>query len=216
MTAMATTDLNLGALSEHLASAAAALKDGYVIVAPLENSYALVADAFFHDAVRALHVLRGDELGVSAQVMIGSGTAVDGIAREISEPVRALINNFWPGQLSINLKPQRGLNWDLGDGQQLDSFSVRVPRAEFIQKLAKAHGPLAVASAARAGKSPITDPNNLTFTELEVAAIFSVGPITQGPATTVIAGDRDPARIMRVGAISADQITAIAPDISGE
>ena len=213
---MATIDLNSGALSEHLASATAALKDGYVIVAPLENSYALVADAFFHDAVRALHVLRGDELGVSAQVMIGSSAAVDGIAREISEPVRKLIDKFWPGQLSINLKPQRGLNWDLGDGQQLDSFSARVPSADFILQLAKMHGPLAVASAALAGKSPITNPNDLTFTELEVAAIFSVGSITQGPATTVIAGDRDPARIMRVGAISADQITAIAPDISGE
>ena len=214
MTAMATTDLNSGALSEHLASAAATLKDGYVIVAPLESSYALVADAFFHDAVRALHVLRGDELGVSAQVMIGSSAAVDGIAREISEPVRALINNFWPGQLSINLKPQRGLNWDLGDGQQLDSFSVRVPSADFILQLAKMHGPLAVASAALAGKSPITNPNDLTFTELEVAAIFSVGPITQGPATTVVAGDSEPARIVRLGAISAEQITAIAPDIS--
>ena len=211
---MATIDLNSGALSEHLASAAAALKDGYVIVAPLENSYALVADAFFHDAVRALHVLRGDELGISAQVMIGSSAAVDGIAREISEPVRKLIDSFWPGQLSINLKPQRGLNWDLGDGQQLDSFSVRVPSADFILQLAKAHGPLAVASAAPAGNSPITDPFDLTFTELEVAAIFSVGSITQGPATTVVAGDSEPAHIVRVGAISAEQITAIAPDIS--
>ena len=211
---MATIDINSGAISEHLANAAAALKDGYVIVAPLENSYALVADAFFHDAVRALHVLRGDELGVSAQVMIGSSAAVDGIAREISEPVRKLINNFWPGQLSINLKPQRGLNWDLGDGQQLDSFSVRVPSADFILQLAKAHGPLVVASAAPAGNSPITDPFDLTFTELEVAAIFSVGSITQGPATTVVAGDSEPARIVRVGAISAEQITAIAPDIS--
>ena len=211
---MATIDINSGAISEHLANAAAALKDGYVIVAPLENSYALVADAFFHDAVRALHVLRGDELGVSAQVMIGSSAAVDGIAREISEPVRKLINNFWPGQLSINLKPQRGLNWDLGDGQQLDSFSVRVPSADFILQLAKAHGPLAVASAAPAGNSPITDPFDLTFTELEVAAIFSVGSITQGPATTVVAGDSEPAHIVRVGAISAERITAIAPDIS--
>jgi L-threonylcarbamoyladenylate synthase len=74
---MATIDINSGAIGEHLAKAAAALKDGYVIVAPLENSYALVADAFFHDAVRALHVLRGDELGVSAQVMIGSRTVIN-------------------------------------------------------------------------------------------------------------------------------------------
>jgi tRNA threonylcarbamoyl adenosine modification protein (Sua5/YciO/YrdC/YwlC family) len=211
---MATIDLNSGELSEHVAKAASALKDGYVIVVPLENSYALVADAFFHDAVRALHVLRGDQLGISAQVVIGSSAAIDGIAREISEPIRALIKNFWPGLLSLNLKPQRGLNWDLGDGQQLDSFSVRMPSADFIQQLAKIHGPLAVASAALAGKSPITDPSDLTFTELEVAAIFSIGPITQGLASTVVAGDSEPARIVRLGAISAEQITAIAPDIS--
>jgi tRNA threonylcarbamoyl adenosine modification protein (Sua5/YciO/YrdC/YwlC family) len=213
---MAIIDLKSGELSDHLAKAAAALKDGYVIVAPLENSYALVADAFFHDAVRAMHVLRGDELGISAQVIIGSSTAVDGIARDLTEPARALMANFWPGLLSLNLKPQRGLNWDLGDGQQLDSFSVRVPSAEFIQKLAKAHGPLAVASAARAGKSPITDPNDLAFTDLEVAAIFSTGLIPQGPASTIVAADSDKPRIIRVGAISAQEITRIAPDISGE
>ena len=211
---MATIDLNSGALSEHLASATAALKDGYVIVAPLENSYALVADAFFHDAVRALHVLRGDALGVTAQVLISSPAAIDGIVREVSDSARALMEKFWPGLLSLNLKPQRGLNWDLGDGQQLDLISVRVPAAEFILELAKVHGPIAIASAALAGKPAISDPAELNFTDVEVAAIFSVGPLEQGPATTVVACDGDTPRIVRIGAISAEQITAIAPDIS--
>ena len=213
---MAIIDLKSGELSEHLAKAAAALKDGYVIVAPLENSYALVADAFFHDAVRAMHVLRGDELGISAQVIIGSSSAIDGIARDVTEPARALMANFWPGLLSLNLKPQRGLNWDLGDGQQLDSFSVRVPSAEFILQLAKTHGPLAVASAALSGKPAISDPIELNFSEIEVAAIFSSGPLTQGLASSVVACDGDKPRIIRVGAISAQEITRIAPDISGE
>lgn len=213
---MAIIDLKSGELSEHLAKAAAALKDGYVIVAPLENSYALVADAFFHDAVRAMHVLRGDELGISAQVIIGSSSAIDGIARDVTESARALMANFWPGLLSLNLKPQRGLNWDLGDGQQLDSFSVRVPSAEFILQLAKTHGPLAVASAALSGKPAISDPIELNFSEIEVAAIFSSGPLTQGLASSVVACDGDKPRIIRVGAISAQEITRIAPDISGE
>jgi tRNA A37 threonylcarbamoyladenosine synthetase subunit TsaC/SUA5/YrdC len=124
--------------------------------------------------------------------------------------------NFWPGLLSLNLKPQRGLNWDLGDGQQLDSFSVRVPSAEFILQLAKTHGPLAVASAALSGKPAISDPIELNFSEIEVAAIFSSGPLTQGLASSVVACDGDKPRIIRVGAISAQEITRIAPDISGE
>jgi L-threonylcarbamoyladenylate synthase len=211
---MAIIDLNSGSQSEHIAKAAAALIDGYVIVVPLENSYALVADAFFHDAVRALHVLRGDALGVTAQVLISSPAAIDGIAREVSDSARALMEKFWPGLLSLNLKPQRGLNWDLGDGQQLDLISVRVPAAEFILELAKVHGPIAIASAALAGTPAISDPAELNFTDVEVAAIFSVGPLEQGPATTVIACDGDAPRIVRVGAISAEQITAIAPAIS--
>jgi tRNA threonylcarbamoyl adenosine modification protein (Sua5/YciO/YrdC/YwlC family) len=213
---MAIIDLNSGNQNDHLAKAAAALKDGYVIVAPLENSYALVADAFFHDAVRALHVLRGDALGVAAQVLISSPAAIDGIAREVSDAARALMTNFWPGLLSLNLKPQRGLNWDLGDGQQLDSFSVRVPTAQFISELAKVHGPLAVASAALSGKSAISDPSELNFSDIEVAAIFSSGPLEQGPASTVVATEGGSLRIVRVGAISAEQITAIAPDISAQ
>jgi len=211
---MAIIDLNSGSQSEHIAKAAAALKDGYVIVVPLENSYALVADAFFHDAVRSLHVLRGDALGVAAQVLISTPAAIDGIAREVSDDARALMEKFWPGLLSLNLKPQRGLNWDLGDGQQLDLFSVRVPSAEFILELAKVHGPIAIASAALVGKPAISDPAELNFTEVEVAAIFSTGQLEPGPASTVVACDGDAPRIVRVGAISADKITAITPAIS--
>jgi len=211
---MAFIDLNSGSQSEHIAKAAAALKDGYVIVVPLENSYALVADAFFHDAVRSLHVLRGDALGVAAQVLISTPAAIDGVAREVSDDARALMEKFWPGLLSLNLKPQRGLNWDLGDGQQLDLISVRVPSAEFILELAKVHGPIAIASAALAGKPAISDPAELNFTEVEVAAIFSTGQLEPGPASTVVACDGDAPRMVRIGAISAEQITAITPAIS--
>ena len=108
-------DINSGDIKEHIAKAVAALKDGYIIIAPLENSYALVADAFFHDAVRAMHVLRDDRLGIAAQVMVASAQSIDGIAREISSDARALMAEFWPGLLSLNLKPQLGLNWDLGE-----------------------------------------------------------------------------------------------------
>jgi len=94
---MARYELSQGELAEHVATAVAALKDGYVIVAPLEHSYALVADAFFHDAVRALHVLRGDALGVAAQVAIASRGSIDGIARSISADARRLMETFGLG-----------------------------------------------------------------------------------------------------------------------
>ena len=208
---MALIDLNSGNQSDHIAKAAAALKDGYVIVAPLENSYALVADAFFHDAVRALHVLRGDELGISAQVMIGSSAAVDGIAREISEPVRKLIDNFWPGQLSINLKPQRGLNWDLGDAGQLDRFSVRMPSHEFLKALITETGPLAVASASMAGHDPMLEISQLNLLGHEIALVVDSGVITPVQRSSQVEIELTETRLVREGAISQSEIQKVIP-----
>jgi len=213
---MARHDLAQGDLSEHVATAVAALKDGYVIVAPLEHSYAFIADAFFHDAVRALHVLRGDALGVAAQVAIASHGSIDGIARSISADARTLMENFWPGLLSLNLKPQAGLNWDLGDGNTLDQISVRIPKSEFILEVLKKSGPVAIASAALAGKAAITDSSDISFLDSEVAAIFTAGALPAGGASTVIDLTGFRSRITRQGAISLSEITALVPDISHE
>ena len=213
---MAIYNLLEGNREDHLHEAVKAIGDGYVIVAPLENGYVLLADAFFHDAVRSLHVLRGDALGVAAQVLIPSMETLDGIAREVSDQARALMVKFWPGPLSMNLRPQKGLNWDLGDMQKLDQMSVRVPASEFVLELLKRNGPLAVASAAAASKSPILDPAELNFSDSEVAAIFTQGVIAPGPLTTIIESDDSGSRIKREGAISTDEIIAVAPDNSGD
>ncbi len=211
---MARHELSQGDLSEHVATAVTALKDGYVIVAPMEHSYALIADAFLHDAVRAMHVLRGDALGVAAQVAIANRDSIDGITRNISAEARLLMQNFWPGLLSLNLKPQAGLNWDLGDGNSLDQISVRIPNSEFILEVLKKSGPLAIASAALVGNLPISDPADISYLDSDLAAVFVAGVLPKGGASTVIDLTGIRARIVRDGAISLSEITALVPDIS--
>ena len=211
---MAHHDLLQGELSEHVATAVAALKDGYLIVAPLEHSYALMADAFMHDSVRAMHVVRGDALGVAAQVAIANRDLIDGIARDVSTEARLLMQNFWPGLLSFNLKPQAGLNWDLGDGNTLDLISVRVPDSQFILEVLKKSGPVAIASAALVGSDAISDPADISYLDSDVAAIFTAGVLPKGGASTVIDLTGIRKRIVREGAISGGEITALVPDIS--
>jgi tRNA threonylcarbamoyl adenosine modification protein (Sua5/YciO/YrdC/YwlC family) len=213
---MARHDLSQGDFSEHVAIAVAALKDGYVIVAPLEHSYALITDAFFHDSVRAMHVLRGDALGVAAQVAIANRDSIDGIARDISSDARLLMQNFWPGLLSLNLKPQAGLSWDLGDGNTLDQISVRIPDSQFILEVLKKSGPVAIASAALVGSAAINDSADISFLDSEVAAIFDAGVLPEGGASTVIDLTGIRTRIVREGVVSLTEITALVPDISHE
>jgi len=211
---MARIDISKGYDPQSISSAIKAIRDGYVIVAPLENGYALLADAFFHDAVRSLHVLRRDSLGTAAQVLIPAAKTLEGIAREIPEEVTKLSSVFWPGLLSLSVKPQRGLNWDLGDEQKLDQISVRVPSIGFVHSLLQESGPLAVASASVAGTSATIKSAEIRFGENEVALIFDSGDISPTLPSTIVECDVNGLRVRRIGALGANQLTSVIPSIS--
>ncbi len=195
--------------TEHVALAAKSLRDGFVIVAPHENGYVFLADAFSPDSVRAMHVLRGDDLGVACQVLVADQSAIEGLSREVSDDIRALTQSFWPGPLSLTLRPQLGLSWDLGDGGNLDWFSVRSPRHLFLQKLLKETGPLASASAALVGHPPLLDSDGLKLLGHEIALLVTDGVIDPMPASTVIEIDKSQARLVREGAISKSDIEKV-------
>ena len=101
-------DLKKGELSRHIKKAAKAIADGYIIAIPLEFSYVYVCDAFKQDSVRAMHVLRGDPLFTASQVLVSSTKTAQGVVREITPEIAALMKKFWPGMLSMNLRPQTG------------------------------------------------------------------------------------------------------------
>ena len=198
-------------ISEHVGVAAKCIRDGFVIIAPHENGYVYLCDAFSEDSVRAMHVLRGDALGVAAQVLIASHLQVEGIARDITEDARALMKAFWPGALSLTLRPQRGLNWDLGDAGELDRVSTRMPSHEFLQALIKETGPLAVASASMAGHQPILEISQLNIQGHEVAMIVDAGVINPAQRSSQVEIELAETRLVREGAISQSEIQKVIP-----
>jgi tRNA threonylcarbamoyl adenosine modification protein (Sua5/YciO/YrdC/YwlC family) len=209
-------DLKNGELTRHVNKAAKAIADGFIIVIPMEHSYAYVCDAFRSDSVRALHVLRGDPLFTAAQVIVGSTKTAEGIVREITPEVKGLMKKFWPGMVSMNLRPQIGLSWDLGDNNQLDRVSVRIPKAKFAKALVSQTGPLAVASASRKGMPSPQALSDVMVLDSDVALKFDNGKLRKGPVSTVIEADETGVRVLRVGAVSLDEIQAIVPGATGE
>ena len=206
-------DLKQGETKKHIARALKSLRDGYVIVAPLEHGYVYLADAFSPFAVRAMHVLRGDELGVAAQVLGHSAQTIQGITRDISEDAQVMMDQFWPGMLSLTLKPNRSLNWDLGDDQALDAVSVRVPKSKFVRALLKESGPLAVASASPAGSEPMLKLNRTQLKEWDIAVAFDNGALKSGPSSSIVDFSEGQPRIIRAGAISVAEMTEVIPHI---
>jgi len=208
-------DLKKGELNRHVNKAAKAIADGYIIVIPMENSYAYVCDAFRSDTVRQMHVLRGEPLDTAAKVMVGSVKTTEGIIREVTPEIKGLMKKFWPGMLSLNLRPQLGLSWDLGDNNQLDRISVRIPRAKFAKALVTQTGPLAVASASRKGMAPPKSLDDIYVLDSDVALKFDNGNLRKGPSSTVIEADETGVRMLREGAISLAEIQAIVPGATG-
>jgi tRNA threonylcarbamoyl adenosine modification protein (Sua5/YciO/YrdC/YwlC family) len=209
-------DLKKGELTRHVNKAAKAIADGHIIIVPMEHSYAYVCDAFRADTVRAMHVLRGDPLFTAAQVIVGSTQTAEGIVREITPEIKGLMKKFWPGMLSFNLRPQLGLSWDLGDNNQLDRVSVRIPKAKFAKALVSQTGPLAVASASRKGMPSPKALGDVMVLDSGVALKFDNGNLRKGPISTVIEADETGVRVLRVGAISLAEIQAIVPGATGE
>ena len=196
---------------EHVGVAARCIRDGFVIVAPHENGYVYLCDAFSEDSVRAMHVLRGDALGVAAQVLIADHSQIEGLARDVTEDARALMKAFWPGALSLTLRPQLGLNWDLGDAGELDRVSIRMPSHEFLQALIKETGPLAVASAAMAGHQPIVEISQLDLQGHEVAMVIDAGVINTVTRSSQVEIEPTQTRLVREGAISQSEIQKVIP-----
>jgi L-threonylcarbamoyladenylate synthase len=204
-------DLKKGELSRHVNKASKAIADGFIIIIPMEHSYAFACDAFNQDAVRAMHVLRGDPLFTAAQVIVGNVKTTDGILREITPEIKALMKNFWPGMVSLNVRPQLGLSWDLGDNNQLDRVSVRIPKAKFAKALVAQTGPLAIASASRKGMPVAKSLADVFVLESDVALKFNNGNLRKGPISTVIEADETGVRVLREGAISLAEIQKIVP-----
>ncbi|MBC7463614.1 MAG: Sua5/YciO/YrdC/YwlC family protein [Actinobacteria bacterium] len=206
-------DIREGDLDEHVEQARQWIASGFIIVAPLEHGYAFLADAFSHDAVRAIHVLRGDDLGVVAQVMVADTSVLSGITREVPTGARTLMDAFWPGLLSFTLLPHRGLSWDLGDDKRLDEVSVRVPSSEFMLRLLRKTGPLAVASAARVGQPATLDVSSIPALDRDLAGIFHAGELESGPSSTIVLATETELLVERVGAITLEQLAEVLPAI---
>ena len=122
---------------------------------PTDTVYGIGADAFDPDAVRRLLAGQGPRPGDAAA---GAGprrppsTRCAGTCRRWA---RALVEEFWPGPLTLVCRQQASLQWDLGDTR--GTVAVRMPDDEVALEILERTGPLAVSSANLTGRPAATD-----------------------------------------------------------
>ena len=190
------------------------LKSGEVIIAAAEHGYVYLADAFDKDAVKAIHILRGDRTNVVAQVFIGDIKVLSGITARLTQEHDNLLKAFWPGLLSVTMKSQLALSWDLGDERRLGKVNVRLPNRKFLNTILLKTGPLAAASVALTGESAVLDLTKVSIYESDIGVIFDEGQLASGQLSTWIDISENEITVVRVGDISLEKLRSIVPTIS--
>lgn len=137
-----------------------------------------------------------------------------GITTSLTLQQEGLLDKFWPGLLSVTLKSQAGLTWNLGDDRRLGKVNLRSPKSKFISAILEQSGPLATSSAALVGKPTILDLATLTIYESDIGAIFDEGLLPAGPLSTWVEFSENEITLQRVGAITLEQLRASVPTIS--
>lgn len=193
-----------------------AIRDGQVIVAPIEHSYVFVADAFNHGAVAKIHQLRGDDLGIATQVIIRDASVVKGIGYGFHEGAEALAKYFWPGLLTIITPAQRGLTWNLGDSKELGKVALRVPSNRFMTALLALSGPLAIAYASLAKGKPPKNTTMIPALDKDLAYIIDAGELAEHPSgagSTIVEIRNKELHVIREGAISIEELITTHPSV---
>ena len=181
---------------------------GGLVVLPTDTLYGVGCDPFNPSAVDALFVAKQRGRDLPLPVLVHTWRQVAGLVDEVPEQAQALFAAWWPGPLTVVLRQAQGIGWDLGDSR--GTVAVRMPKQTFALALIQRTGPLAVSSANRSGApTPSTMPGIVEQLGDHVGVFFDAGPAPSGPASTIVDLSGPRPRLLREGAIPAEEIERV-------
>lgn len=192
---------------EALEAAATAVKDGKLIVLPTDTVYGIGADAFNKDAVQALLDAKGRGREFPPPVLIGDPNVMHALGLDIPPIIEDLVEEYWPGALTVIVKAQPSLHWDLGNTK--GTVALRMPDHEAAIALLKKTGPLAVSSANKHGGDAAKSVMDAAVQLGDAVEVYVDGGKSRiGESSTIIDATVNPPEILRRGALSEEEIVA--------
>jgi len=197
--------------------AAAILRDGGLVAFPTETVYGLGANALDPAAVARIFAAKQrpswDPVIVHVAGPVGANAMVEGLVAAPPENARKLMEAFWPGPLTLLLPRSAAVPDSVTAGRPL--VGVRMPSHPVaLELIGRAGVPIAAPSANTFGRiSPTTAAHVLEDLDGRIDAILDAGPTDHGVESTVLDPCQSPMIIYRPGAVTADQIRAVAGEV---
>jgi tRNA threonylcarbamoyl adenosine modification protein (Sua5/YciO/YrdC/YwlC family) len=195
-------------LEAGLAAATTAIRAGELVVLPTDTVYGLGADAFDPAAVRRLLDAKGRGRDMPPPVLVGSAATLDALAGALPGWARDLVEHYWPGPLTVVVREQSSLQWDLGEAR--GTVAVRMPDDPVALELLGRTGPLAVSSANLTGRPAATDADQAAeMLADKVAVILDAGPTLDDRPSTIVDCTAGQPRVLRVGAVPVEELRGL-------
>lgn len=193
-----------------LSRAAEILRAGGTVALPTETVYGLGANALDGVAVEKIFIAKQRPAWDPVIVHVCDERMLDAVAAKLPERARKLIAAFWPGPLTLLLPRSAAIPDCVTAGRPL--VGVRMPAHPVALELIRLAGvPVAAPSANLFGRiSPTTADHVLADLDGRIDAVIDAGPTVHGVESTVLDPNREPMLIYRPGAITAEQIRAVA------
>jgi tRNA threonylcarbamoyl adenosine modification protein (Sua5/YciO/YrdC/YwlC family) len=194
--------------ADGLLAAAGAVRSSRLVVLPTDTVYGIGADAFDAGAVQSLLRAKNRGPDMPVGVLVGSWSTVDGLVLSVPPKARALIEAFWPGDLSIVLPHAPSLQWNLG--QSKGTVMLRMPLHPVALELLRDVGPMAVSSANVSGRTPATTVEEAQEQLGESVSVYLDGGSSGEPvpSTMVDLTGAEPI-VLREGAVSREAVAEV-------
>ena len=203
-------DVRTNYQKELLKEAAECIKNGQLVLFPTETVYGIGADGLNEEAVKNIFIAKGRASDNPLILHVSNIEMIERIAKDISPLEYELINNFFPGPLTIVLNRK-----DIVPNvvtANLDTVGIRMPENKIAHDLIElSNTPIAAPSANISGKPSGTNINDI-FNELNdrVDYIIDGGDTTIGLESTVISVINNEINILRPGKITYEDLSKFA------
>ena len=199
-----------------VSGAVAAMRRGGLVLLPTENSYVVATDAFSIRGTALLRRAKVQPADTPLGLLVASPTMVTGVAARVPRPARVLMDTFWPGLLTLLVRPQATLAWDHPRAAPL---AVRMPLHPFTLAVCARLGPIAASTATIAGgDAPRTIDDALESLGDDVAGACDAGLLGESAwsssedhelASTIVDVRLREVSIVREGAVSVERVEAV-------
>jgi len=187
---------------EGIVRAAALLREGFVVAFPTDTVYGVGVAATHPDRVEALFALKRRPPEKRIGTLVADLAQATGAWGELDQRAHRLSERFWPGALTLVLTTPAG-------GTQ----GFRAPDHTLTLELIRLAGPILATSANRSD-----EPDTLGADEVliafatqqdELIGVLDGGPVPGGVASTVVDLSVTPARILREGPITREELAMV-------